>query len=214
MKLAWDVLKTSPVKSSLFRECRCDVASRSTDDNKAVRTIERIPQSARTASYRHCKACCSSRPCSNVEPNVNPPCDSAPCERHDKVACGDFTGDRSKEFASTSCHRTSIDLDSSAEEDVVTSDTRGHGSGVEDAWMRANTLTTHRKIVDLSWRCRCGCHPCEYSASNLSRSLCGGCYHRHDCHCDYSRRHCCYQQRDSLCVNVNFTLIRDLFIIL
>ncbi|XP_018311405.1 uncharacterized protein [Mycetomoellerius zeteki] len=189
---------------------RCDVASRSTDDSDAVRSIERIPQSSHPTSYHHCKARCPSRPCSNVDPNVNPTCDSASCEKHDKVACGDFTGDRSKELASTSCHGTSIDLGGNAEEDIVTSDTRGHSSDVEDTWTRANTLTkshsTHRKIVDSTWRCQCECHPCEDSIPNLSRSSCDRCrdecYHRHNYHCNCSHRHCCCPQRDNLCINI------------
>jgi len=212
------MLKIYPVKSSPFRECRCDVASRSTDE--AVRTVERIPQSARPTSYHHCKARCSSRPCPNVDPNVNPSCDFAFRERHDKIACGDFTGDKSKEFTSLSCHGTSIDLDGNAEEGVVTSDTRSPDSGVEDAWMRANTLTNHRKIMDSTWRCQCERHPRKDSIPNLSRSSSDRCrdechdYHRHDYHCDCSHRHCCYQQRDHLCTNIK-GLTRDfLFIIL
>lgn len=168
--------------------------------------IERIPQSTHSISYHHCKTRC---PCSKDSVN-NSPCDSAPHDEHDKVACGDFTEDRGKEFASTSCHGTSIDLDGSAEEGVVINGARGHGPSVKDAWTRANTMTTHRKIVDSTWRCEC--HPREDSIPNLSRSCdrCrGGCHHRHDYHCDYSYRHCCYQQRDSSCINVK-RLIRDL----
>ncbi|KYN31936.1 hypothetical protein ALC56_13689 [Trachymyrmex septentrionalis] len=181
---------------------RCDVASRS---------IERIPQSSHPASYRHCKARCPSRPRSNMDPNVNPPCDSAPCEKYDEVACGDFTGDRSKGFAPTSCHGTSIDLGGNAEEDIVTSDTRGHSSDVEDMWTRTNTLTkchsTHRKIADSTWRCQCEYHPREDSIRNLPRSSCDRCrdecYHRrHNYRCDRSHRHCCCPQRDCLCINI------------
>lgn len=204
--VAWDVIKTSP-----FRERRCDVASRSTDDGETVRTIERIPQSAHSICCHHCK---TRRPCSSEDPVNNPPCDSAPHERHDKVACGDFTGNRGKEFTSTSYHGTSIDLDGGAEEGVVTNDARGRGPDIKDAWTRANTLTTHRKIVDSTWRCER--HPREDSIPNLSKSSCDrcrdGCYHCHDYRCDYSH-HCCYQQRDSSCINVK-GLIGDLFTIL
>ncbi|KYM96236.1 hypothetical protein ALC62_13106 [Cyphomyrmex costatus] len=190
---------------------RCDVPSRSTDGSEVVRSIERIPQSSHPTSYYYCKARCSLRPGSNEDPNVNPSCDSASCEKHNKVACGDFMGDRSKEFASTSCHGTSIDLGGNAEEDIVTSDTQGHSSDVKDMWMRANTLTKshsiHRKIVDSIWRCQCECHPREDSIPNLSRSSCDRCrdecYHRYNYHCDCSHRHCWCQQRDnSLCINI------------
>ncbi|XP_028047325.1 uncharacterized protein LOC105830127 [Monomorium pharaonis] len=172
---------------------RCDeVTSRTMDDGEAVRTI---PQPAHPTTYHHCKACCSSlRPRSNVDP-ANPSYSSASHERHDGIACGDFTGDRIKEFASISCHGASIDLEGDAEDP---GDARGR---VEDeAWTRAN-----RKIVDSTWRCQCECHPCEDPIPNLSRSPCdrchhGGCYRRHDCDC--SHRHCCYHQRDSSFVNV------------
>lgn len=197
MEVMWHV--ENFYKIILFRECRYDVASKSTDDNGAVREIERISQSAHPISY-HCVTRC---PCSNVDPVNNPPRDSTPHERQDKVACGDFTGDRGKEFASTSClHGTSIDLD--GQEAVVTNDARDRGPGVKDAWTRASTLTTHRKIVDSTWRCEC--HPREDSIPNLSRLSCDRChdecYHCHDYRCDCSHRHCCYQRCDTSCINV------------
>ncbi|KAL6257063.1 hypothetical protein P5V15_011998 [Pogonomyrmex californicus] len=182
---------------------RCDVSSRMTEDGEAIKTTERIPQSARSTFYHHCKERCQSRPRTNVDP-VNRLCDSVPHERHDKVACGDFTGDRGKDFES-SCHGTPIDLDVNAKEGLVTSDTPGHGPAVEDTWMRASTSATHpRKIVDSIWRCQCECHPREDSISNppsLSCDRCNRCrHHRHNYHCDYHDcvyRHCCWEQRDN-----------------
>lgn len=198
MKVIWHV--GNFCKIIPFRECRYDVAPKSTDDDEAVRG--RIPQSAHPISYHHCVTRC---PCSDVN---NPPRDSTPHERQGKVACGDFTGDRGKEFASTSClDGTSIDLDE--QEGIVTNDARDRGPDVKDAWTRANTLTTHRKIVDPTWRCEC--HPREDSIPNLSRLSCDGCYHRHDYRCDYSHRHCCYQQCDSSCINVKGLIKRSFY---
>ncbi|KAL0111927.1 hypothetical protein PUN28_013263 [Cardiocondyla obscurior] len=171
---------------------RCNI-SRSTDDDESVRTVERI---AYPISCRHCETRC---PCSYVDPVNNPSCDSIPREKHDKVACGDFTGDVGEQLASASCHGTFIDLDGSAKENVVTSDSRDRGPDIRDARTRSSTLTTRRKIVDSTWRCEC--HPGEDSISNLSRSPCdcwrdGHC-HRRDYRPDHFRRRCCYRHSPS-----------------
>lgn len=153
--------------------------------------MEWIPQSARSTFYHHRKARCPSKACSSPDP-VNLPYDSAPRERNDKVAYGDSSGDKGKEFASTSCHETSIDLDGNAEESVA---------GGHDSRTKQDVLTCHRKIEKSSWRCHCErCSRKEPNLDLLESSYdrcCDGCHHhrehhRHDCF----RQHCCCQQRD------------------
>ncbi|XP_070161497.1 uncharacterized protein [Polyergus mexicanus] len=178
---------------------RCDEASRTTD-GEAAKGTKWIPQSARSTFYHHRKARCPSAVSySNSDP-VNLLYDLAPGERKDKVACGDFSKDKGKDFASTSCHETCIDLDGDAE-DGVTSDARGRpGPGMEDTWMKLHNSMPHRKIVELAWRCRCEHHPRKETVLDLLKSSRDRCCDRcHRCvhHCDCFRRHCCCRQRDS-----------------
>lgn len=178
-----------------IREHRCDTTSTKKICDEA-KTKEPIPQYARSTFYRHRKARCPSRPRSNP---VNFLYD-VPREKDDKTACGDTSEDRDKDY--TSCHGTSIDLDESVEEDVVTSDAGGRGTSVEDVRTKPDTLTPHRrKIVDFTWRCQCELHSRDEFSSDLSGPSCDRCcngchrqyHHRRDCPHWY---YCC-QQCDS-----------------
>ncbi|XP_072742627.1 uncharacterized protein [Anoplolepis gracilipes] len=182
---------------------RYDAASRTTDGAK---TTEWIPQSARSTfhhHHHHRKArCLSVVSYSNSDP-VNLLYDSTPRERKDKVVCGDFSTDKGKDYASTSCHKTSIDLEGNAEDGV---DTRGHrGSGTEDAWMKLNASIPHRKIMESTWQCRCEHHhPLKESVLDLLKSPCDHCCdgcHRSDHHCDCFHRHCCCRRDNSFSTN-------------
>lgn len=125
-------------------------------------------------------------------------------EENDRVACGDALEDKGKDFASPSCHGTSIDLDDASAENVVTGDgIRSHGSSVEDVWTKLDALTPHRgRTADSNWRCRCEeSHLHEEPTLDLlglsCDRYCDGCRH-HRYHCrDCFHRHCCCQPRDS-----------------
>lgn len=192
---------------------RCDAAPKTTN-GEAAKTTEWIPQSARSIFYHHRKARCPSAVSYSNSDSVNLLYDSVPRERKDKVACGDFLTEKSKDFASTSCHETSIDLDGDMENGVVTSDARDRrSSGMEDMWMKLDTSTPHRKIVESAWRCEH--YPYKEFVSDLLKSscnhCCNGCHHCDHRSCDCFRRHYCYQQQ--LSTNAK-ELIKERFIII
>lgn len=187
-------------------------------DDEAAKTTEIaewIPQSARPTFDHHRKARCPSvAPYSNSDP-VNLLYDSVPRERKDKVACGDFSTDKGKDFPPTSCHETSIDLDGDAEDGAVTSETWDRrGPGMEDAWMKLDTSMSHRKIVEPTWRCSHHSSRRE-SVLDLLKSSCDHCcdgYHCCDHRCDCFRRHCCCRQRgNSFCMNAK-GLMKEIFL--
>lgn len=140
-----------------------------------------------------------------------------PRGRKDRVACGDFSTEKSKDFATTSCRETtSIDLDGDMEDGVVTSVARDRRSpGMEDAWMKLDTSTSRRKIAESAWRCQREHYPHKEFVSDLLKSscnhCCNGCHHCDHRSCDCLRRH--YYYRQQLSTNAK-GLIRERFIII
>ncbi|XP_025153754.1 uncharacterized protein LOC105181413 [Harpegnathos saltator] len=180
---------------------RCDMAPRATRaEEEAAKTMEWISRCARGSTfYHHRKARCSSRPCSSLA--TGGLTRDASFRENGRIASGESSADKGKDFASLSCHGTSVGLDDGVAENVVTSDgLRTHSSSAEDAWTKLNALTPRRRTADSSCRCRCEeSHPREEPTPDLSGSSCehycdDGCrHHRRDCF------HCCCRlsRRDS-----------------